>query len=194
SGGFFSMLGRLVNNNGTATITNGNSIDFTGNGVWNNNVGATFVLQGSVSLGNFFAGPTSGFNNFGTLNKIGPDGSASIGVAFNNSGSVDVQAGTLTLGGGGIGGSTFTVEAGAVLAAGNYTLQNATVTGAGVLQVSTFNTLTVAGASTVQNMILSGGTVNANAALDVQNLTVSGGTLTGPATVTIDTNFTWTSG
>jgi hypothetical protein len=194
SGGFFSMLGRLVDNNGTATITAGNSIDFTGSGVWNNNVGATFVLQDSSSLGNFFAGPSSAFNNFGTLNKTGPSGTASIGVPFNNSGTVDVQVGTLNLGGGGIGSSTFTVEAGAVLTAGNYTLQNATVAGAGVLQVGTFNSLTVAGASTVQNLTVNGGTVTANAALDVQNLTLSGGTLTGPATVTIDTAFTWMGG
>ncbi len=195
SGGFFSMLtNQQVDNNGTATITDGNSIDFDGNSVWNNEVGSTFTLQGNGSIGNFFAGASSGFNNFGTVDTNSPSETATIGVAFNNSGTVDVQAGTLNLSSGGTGSGTFTIEAGAVLSTNNYTLQNATVTGAGSLQVGTFNTLTVAGASTIQNLTLSSGTVTANAALDIQNLTLSGGTLTGPATITNDDTFTWTGG
>jgi phage baseplate assembly protein gpV len=213
SGGFFSMLtDQTVDNHGTATISNGNSIDFRGNAVWNNDSDGTFVLQGTGSLGNFFASATSGFNNFGTFQKSGA-GAASVGVAFNNSGTVDVQADTLTLGAGGVGGGTFTVEAGATLVpSGTYTFNGATETGAGTVQVGTFNTLTVAGPSSVQNLTVNGGTVNVNAALSVQSLTISsgtvtanapltvqtltlsGGTLTGPAAVTVSGTFTWTGG
>ncbi len=213
SGGFFSMLtDQTVDNHGTATVAAGNSIDFRGNAVWNNDADGTFVLPDSASLGNFFPGPAAAFNNFGTFQKT-TAGSASVGVPFNNSGSVDVQTGTLTLSSGGAGGGTFTVEGGATLVpSGTYTFNGATETGAGTVQVGTFNTLAVAGPSSVQNLVVNGGTVNVNAALSVQSLTVSsgtvnvnapltvqtlalsGGTLTGPAAVTVNGTFTWTGG
>jgi hypothetical protein len=213
SGGFFSMLtDQTVDNHGTATIATGQSIDFRGNAVWNNDADGTFVLQGTGTVGNFFPGPAAAFNNFGTFQKAAA-GAASVGVAFNNSGSVDVQAGTLTLSSGGVGGSTFTVGSGATLVpSGTYTFNGATETGAGTVQVGTFNTLTVSGLSSVQNLTVNGGTVNVNAALSVQGLTLSGGTvnanapltvqtlalsggtLTGPAAVTVSGAFTWTGG
>jgi hypothetical protein len=198
SGGFSSMLtDQQVDNNGSATIADGNSIDFRGNAVWNNETGSTFTLQGSGSVSTFFASATSAFNNAGTLAVTAgasPTSTASIGVAFNNTGTVDVQAGTLSLGAGGTGGGTFTVATGATLSAGNYTLNNATINDSGSFQVGTFNNLTVSGASTIQNLTINGGTVTANAALTIQNLTLSNGTLTGPATVTVAGNFNWTGG
>ncbi|HZY84122.1 MAG TPA: hypothetical protein VFE78_04795, partial [Gemmataceae bacterium] len=192
AGGFFSMLtDQVVDNHGTATISDGNSIDFRGNAVWNNDSDGTFVLQGSGSLGNFFITSSAAFNNFGTFQKT-VGGTSTVGVPFNNSGSVDVQAGTLSPGNGGVGGGTFTVESGATLSVNGYTLNGATVTGA--VQVGTFNSLTVAGPSSIENLTINGGTVTANAALSVQDLTLSGGSLTGPAAVRVSGAFNWTGG
>ena len=193
TGSFFSALGRQIDNYGTATVVDGTSLSFQSNAIWNNEVGSTFILPGSAGISQFFS-TSSAFNNAGTVEKTAPAGTSTIGILFNNTGSVDVQAGTLSLTGGGTGGGTFTVETGAALAAGNYTLNNATVNDAGTFQVGTFNNLTVAGPSTIENLTINGGTVTVNADLEVQNLTLSGGTLTGPANVTIDNTFTWTGG
>ena len=192
TGSFFSALGRRIDNYGTATVVAGTSLSFQSNAIWNNEVGSTFILPDSAGISQFFS-TGSAFNNAGTVEKTAPAGTSTIGILFNNSGTVDVQSGTLSLGAGGSGGGQFTIESGAVLTGGNYTLQNATVSGDGQLQVNTFNTLTVAGDSTVQNLVVNGGTVTANAALEVQNLTVNG-TLTGPGTVAVDGNFIWTGG
>src|SRR5262249_28490447 len=107
--------------NGTATITNGNAIDFTGNPVWNNNAGSTLLLQGSGSLGNFFAGPTAVLNNAGVIPKVAPAGTSRIGIAGNNSGTIEVDTGTLSLSG-------LTNLSGTTLTGGTYLLS-------GVLQV-----------------------------------------------------------
>src|SRR5262249_11122808 len=141
SGGFFSQLSRTVDNHGTATITNGNSIDFNGNAVWNNDADGTLVLQGTGGLGSFFPGPSAAVNNAGVVQKTGAAGSSTIGVAFNNTGTVHLLAntGTLTLSSGTSSGA-FNLEAGSVLTVNDtfsspYTLADgATSTGDGVLQ------------------------------------------------------------
>src|SRR5262245_5484713 len=194
SGGFFSMLdGRTVDNAGTATVAPNDSITFANAAVWNNLAGSTFVLQGTGSVGNFFAGAAQ-FNNAGTLRKTGVAGASTVGVALNNTGTVEVAVGTLNLTTGSSSG-TFNLAGGTVLNAGGpHTLNaGATATGPGTVQVATFNSLTVAGSASVQNLTLAGGTVTANAGLAVQNLALNG-TLTGTGTVTVNGAFTWTNG
>jgi hypothetical protein len=191
AGGFFASLAGRVDNFGTASVASGSSVSFGNNGVWNNEPGSFFLLPDSASLSG--SSSTSAFNNAGTFEKTAPIGTASVGVALNNTGLVDVQSGTLSLTSGGTLSGNFTIESGAVLNPNNATLQNATITGAGSVQVGTFNTLTVAGSSFVQNLTANGGTLMVNAPLEVQNLTVNG-TLTGPGNVTVDNNFAWTNG
>ncbi len=187
SGGFFSMLtDQQVDNNGSATITDTNSFDIRNNAVWNNEAGSTLTLQGSGSIGNFFASASAAINNSGTVDVSAGSETASIAVPFNNSGIVDVQSGTLSLTGGGTGGGTFTLDAaGSVFSPGNYSLQDATISGLGTVNGS--NTLTVASASSISNLSLNGGTLTNTSALTINGtLTWTGGTINGTGDTTLD--------
>ena len=80
-------LRRALDNFGSATLAS--NMTFFG-GTFNNNVGATFNAPSSGGFGG------SGlFNNAGTLNKSGAGTTTMIAVPFENSGTVNVQAGAL---------------------------------------------------------------------------------------------------
>src|SRR5262249_38057701 len=164
SGGFFSKLdGRTVDNFGTASVGAGSGITFTNGAIWNNQPGSLFVMPDSSSLSNFFAG-TAAFNNAGTLRKIDPVGTATIEIAMNNTGTVEVQVGTLNLTGGGTASGSITVLLTTTLNIGsNYALAaGANVVGTGTVLVPTFETLTVTGPASIQSLAVAGGTVTAN--------------------------------
>jgi hypothetical protein len=120
-----------LDNYGTATWTGGTIIANNG-AVFNNEPGASFNAQfddsflwsGFVSAG---AGAVPTFNNLAgaTFVKSGGTGSSGtqMGVVFNNAGAVNLQSGTLQLGGSFPGGQsvtnsgTVTIEPGTILAA-----------------------------------------------------------------------------
>jgi hypothetical protein len=196
SGGFFSMLfDRTVDSYGTATAAD-NGFDFRGNAAWNNKPGSLFTLQDGASLGNFFASSTSRFNNHGLLDVEDDSNTSTIGIPLQNAGAVDVESGTLNLSGGGAARGSFHLAGGTFLTiSSDYTLnRNASVSGAGTIQVVIFHTLQIAGPVHVPNLTVSGGTVAVNGSLVVSNLTESGGTVGGPGTVTINSHWTWTGG
>ena len=90
-------LGRVLENDGTATWTSSGSLFWVG-GTLNNNGTFTVNLGSSTtSCGN--GSGANAFNNAGTFIKEGGGTlyftSCGSGVSFNNSGSVDVQGGTL---------------------------------------------------------------------------------------------------
>jgi hypothetical protein len=197
-GGFFSKIdGRTVNNAGTATVAAGQTFTFANAAVWNNLAGSTFTLPDSSGVANFFAN-SSAFNNAGTVVKSGPPGTTTIAVPFNNTGTTQVHAGTLSLTGGGSDSGTFALDLGTTLNVGGpYTFQaGGTETGAGTVQVPTFNTLTVAGDASISKLLVNGGmvTANAGATLMVDSLTFSSGTVAGPGAVTVNGNLNWTNG
>src|SRR5204862_10925 len=132
SGGFSTRLdGRTVNNAGTASVPASNSFAIAGAGVWNNLAGGTFLLPDSAQVNNSGV-TTGGFNNAGTVRKTTPSGTATFAVPFNNTGTVDVQTGTLALTGGGTSTGTFTLAALTTLnVSGTYTLAGGSTTGAG---------------------------------------------------------------
>src|SRR5205814_1594001 len=112
-GGVGVTLGRRLNNAGTATETGAFavlSLDY--GGIFNNLPGALFDIRDDRG----FSG-TGMFNNQAgaTLRRSAGAGTAVISAAFSNSGTVDVQTGTLTLTGGGIHTGTFTTGADAML-------------------------------------------------------------------------------
>jgi hypothetical protein len=197
--GFFSfpqINGRTVDNDGTANVLSGATLGFASNAVWNNQSDGTFVLQGTGALGGFFAGSSGQFHNAGLLQATGP-ASATVNVPLNNTagGTVDVQAGTLTLSGGGAIGGTFDLEGNSVLSLnGAYSLQDGT-TAVGTGIVSVTNSLTVSGSVSLQGLSIAGGTVtvNSGASLDAGDLLLNG-TLTGPGAVAVENDFTWTGG
>jgi hypothetical protein len=117
---YVELFGTL-NNTGTITKNSG-SIFYFGNGVLNNDMGAVYDFQAGSMLNDY---GTNAVNNSGTFEKSAGAGTASVGIAFNNTGgSIRAQAGTLSLpdlsGGGG---GSLNAAAGASL------LLNGTLTG-----------------------------------------------------------------
>src|SRR5262249_49046383 len=88
-----NITDRNIKNAGTATLGVGQTLSFAGAAIWDNLATGTFVLPGGSTLNGNAGTP---FNNAGTLRKVGT-GNASVGSALNNTGLVDVQAGSLTI-------------------------------------------------------------------------------------------------
>jgi hypothetical protein len=192
---------------GTTLETSGATV-WTGNGqlygysgaTWNNTSTGTIDLQGDAD---FYVGSgTPSFNNAGTFTKSNgsTDGSdeSYFGVAFNNTGTVNVKKGTLTLAGGGANTKTFSIDTGATLKISgvDYNFNtgsslalagNLVVEGAALKSSSGFNstaaisvnygTLDIGGASTWSGP-----------------LTITGSTLTGAGALTISNKLNWSDG
>ena len=175
--------GRTLNLNGTTTwngntANNNNAIRF-----WN---GATINNNGVFNDANAFAsfiehnsGGPHAFNNLGTYNKLNNTlTTVDTFVAFNNSGTVNVNAGTLQLNGGGTSTGSFNIAAGAKLQlfTQTFTLNNITTSGAGTFEISDD---LVGGDATV---FLNGGTHTTAFVLSGSTLAGANHTLQGPAT------------
>jgi hypothetical protein len=154
---------------GTGNIQTGNAAQITNSGTWD--------IQNAQALSHNF-GTVSTFTNTstGTVTKDGP-GTTSIGITFNNNGTVNVASGVLQLGGGGLSAGTFNPDTGTVsFVGGTQTLTTgANLTGAGVVRVA-------------------GGTLNVNADVAEANVAVVSGTLGGTNTLTVSGQMDWTGG
>jgi len=189
-------LYRPLVNAGTGTMaTSGYMYIYTG-GSFNNS--GTFEIQNDqgIYLGN--AGVI--FTNSGTINRTTTSGTASINTVFNNTGTVNVQSGTLSLTGGGTCSGTFDFTGFTLLLSGGTWTMTAAFTG-NTLTMSS-GTVSFSGAATltsITQMNISGATVNFNTAggtVTPTNLTLTGGTLAGSNNVTLVSGgtFTWTGG
>jgi hypothetical protein len=190
--------GRVLNNAGTLVWTGTGGISFY-LGTWNNS-----GLLDCQSDATMHDGSTSGvgsfFNNSGTVRKSVGTGTTTFSnlESFANSGTVDVQsgsvtmsatpfhnngtarsqAGTLTVAAGGTGGGTFeAVSPGLVsFTGGTSTLTNgARLTGTGTNRVA-------------------GATVTMQDSVGAERLEVTSGTLNGTGTVTVTNEFHWSGG
>ena len=191
--------GRTLNNAGSATWSNAgyNPIIYLQNGAIINNSGS-FDVQTDSSISNG-GGTLPVFNNIGAFTKsASPNGgSTSIGIPFNNSGSVSVVTGTLQLSNGGTHTGTFNVPAGATLtfAGGTHNLvSSSTFSASGVVNVSggavNFSTMyNISGTTNVTN-----GTVTFGSAATTSQLTLSNGTITSTTPLTVTSVLTWTGG
>src|SRR5262249_35503229 len=116
----YQALGRVLNNAAAATLGGSGYLYFGTSaseaGGLNNLAGATFDIGGDASLYPYHG--DAALNNYGTLEKSAGTGASTIGIALNSSGSVLVQSGTLSLGGGGSASGSFSVSGGATLAFG----------------------------------------------------------------------------
>jgi len=143
--------GRRIKNESTINLKTGVTVSNAGgDGAGIDNYG-TFNLIGSSGFSLFttneYGDDDMSFENHGTLNKTLADTSAGISLPFNNHGSVHVQAGSLSLSGGGVSTGTFTVDAGATLEMSDQSIVGASITGEGTLRAgnlffddnSTFN-------------------------------------------------------
>jgi hypothetical protein len=175
----FKSLGRTLANAGTLYYTGTNFLFGPASGAVGviSNTG-TFDAVGGGAFGIIVSGAHA-FNNTGTFNRSGPGSTTTFsGVAFNNSGTVNVTEGTLSLNSGGTSSGAFSVSTGATLSlpASAYTLNaGASVSGGGIL-------------------LLGGATLTAAADLSIPNLTFSGGTLNGSGNVTVTGQFSWSGG
>ena len=114
------VLGRVLENNGTALWTAGAFQFYTG--TFDNK--GSFTANSDSTLSAYGINPTAvgdnDFNNIGTFTKIGNGTTqfydSTSAVPFNNSGIVAVQGGKLYVEGGGPHTGSFAVDAGATLA------------------------------------------------------------------------------
>ncbi|MBI3851712.1 MAG: hypothetical protein HY298_15770 [Verrucomicrobia bacterium] len=210
---------RTLENGGTVLWTGAGNIGLNSGAVITNRAGALFHVQSAAFLS---SGGTGGrFDNAGTFRKSANSGTTTVvsGVSFNNSGTVEIQTGTLDLGGGGTHSGSFAVPAGtaltlsggghsagassSVIGAGQFTISGGTATLAGLVNVSGSNTFSGGTANlngnyicTNNTMTISGGTANFSGAglVSPAVLNFSNGTLTGTSTVTVNTAMNWTGG
>ncbi len=182
----------------TATLSNFAQVDFQNGAVFNNNGILLAQTSNGFSDGFFDNGGGGTFNNTGTFTRdtagtvftIGPN------IVFNNSGTVNVQSGTLSLQGGDGGNTTgdFAISSGAILQfASDFNLAaSATISGAGTAEFNsgTVNLLS----SSVSNLLIDGGTANFSGTTAATTISLTGGTLAGSGSVTSSGLFTWSGG
>ena len=171
------MGGKSWTNQGAITVGGDDRILFGfstgGTNTLTNAAGATLNLTSTFATPiDFFTG-TATLNNAGTLNlTVAGAHTISGSIVFNNTGTVNVDTGTLIIGGSGTDTGTYAVDAGTTL----------NLSG-GTRNLNTGSNITGAGAFAV-----SGATVSANDKLDIAAtgaaLSVSGGTLNVGANAT----------
>ncbi len=175
--------GRTLNNASTANWTSGSGDGmWTGTGSVINNTGTWDSQTDNVAIVNHYGGATT-FNNSGTFKKSAGTGITYMDIPFVNTGTVDVQAGTISLRGGGSSTAALNVSGASstlLFAAGTFDLNAST---------------TFSGPGTV--LLNTSGTVNANSAVTfpaATTFTFLAGTLGGTGAVTINGTFNWTGG
>ena len=187
--------GGTINLEGTTTwagntADNNNAIQFLNGGTINN--------HGTFNDANTFAsfiehnvGGPHNFNNVGTYNKLSNTiTTVDIGVAFNNSGVVNVNAGSFRPSGGTSTG-TFNIAAGAVLdfKNGNNVLNGVTTQGLGTLAISTDNVgadalVTINGGTHTTPFAFSGSVLSGDTNTFQGPVTWTGGAISGTGTTT----------
>ncbi|MBK8098038.1 MAG: hypothetical protein IPK26_13075 [Planctomycetes bacterium] len=141
-----ATLSRILENRGMATLSTSTNLWIWNAGTFLNTANATFVA--SITSGTFTArgdGGTNLFQNDGTFRKQGAGTlqftTNNTVIAFSNTGSLDAQAGGLSILGGGTSSGAFTIASGATLGlGGSHNLGAASVTGSGTAAVASRGT------------------------------------------------------
>ena len=205
--------GRELQNQATLTWSNGNiylgysfNAPIVGGGTLDNALGATFQIESDVGV--FVGNGITLFSNEGLLTKSVTTGTTTIDATFDNTGTVNVETGTLDLAAGGTdvgatyeGAGTIEFGAGTRTLDGTSSISQTNVIFSGgttTLDGSTYDALstTVSGGtadlsaamltSLGDDLNISGGTLDAGtAALTVGSYEQSGGTLSGTGTLTV---------
>jgi hypothetical protein len=187
--------GRTVNAGNTTwggnTGNGNNAITFANSSIFNN--------TGSFTDANAFASTMSGagsFNNAGVFTKQS-NTVTTLASVFNNTGTVEVAAGTLLMGGGGTSTGTFNIANGATLEYrnGSHTLNNVTTSGAGTFAVTTDNVgadavVTLNGGTHTSAFLLGGSTLTGTDQVFQGRATWTGGALSGAASTTFTNDVT----
>ena len=166
---------RTLNTSGSTTWTGTGIVRLSANAVINNS--GTWDSQADTVL-TFTGAAGKTFNNTGTYRKSAGSGAAGISVSFNNSGTVDVQTGSLETNSVTTQSGNLNVASGAafVYTGGAHAWDSgATFTGPGIFR-------------------LNAGTATANAPVTLPRLELNGGAQDGAGTVTIAGPLAWTAG
>jgi hypothetical protein len=191
-----SLSDRTFNNAGVATWTKTNYLGMNAAAIFNNQAGATFIIQTS---GEYVVRSQGTFNNYGTITKTSA-GNTTIWAGFNNSatGTVNIETEMLEL----LNTASATVSGAFHVASGaslrlsgtNNLSGEVTFSGTGTVDiVSSVNldgTFSFTGTTNIISGILSLGT-GSTATTTILNM--SGGTLTGTGDLIADT-INWGSG
>jgi hypothetical protein len=191
--GLKTLSAKNLVNVAAATWSEDSVITVSDGAVLSNLASATFDCAGDGTIEN---GPgTNRFDNAGLLRKTGGTNTTRINVPFNNSGTVEVQSGTLVVNNGGTNTGTYVVPANATLTfsgSGTHTFADSSViTGAGNLNVDApGGTVNLGGLVNVTGShTFSAGTVNltGNYNYDGNDLVINSGTvnLNGSGTVAL---------
>jgi hypothetical protein len=189
-------LGRRLENNSTITWDTG-GLQFETGGSFDNEIDGTFDIQGDLNIDRSGVGSPP-FSNKGALLKSAGTGTARIGIIhFVNTGSVDVQTGTLNIQGLDATHSGSFDCTGATLewSAAAHTLDaTSSLTGTEVKFIGA--DVTVLGAYDVDatRIINNFSTVTFDSAPTMNTLELGPGILTGTANVAPNGMITWTSG
>ncbi len=191
SGATDKSLNRQLDNRGTITWTGGRIIGDS-SPVLNNLAGAVFDNQTDTTLFQSNDGTVKTFNNSGTVKKTAGTGTSTWDGLFNNSGTLNVQTGTIALAGGGSSSGLFTNATTAVTAftGGTQVLANGTLfTGAGTNQIAggTVTVVTNGTASVTGTFELVSGVLGGDGTFLVPSGSVfnwKGGVMSGTGTTT----------
>ncbi|MEY2539939.1 MAG: hypothetical protein QOG67_3679, partial [Verrucomicrobiota bacterium] len=185
----------------TATWTNttgsGGDIRFVNGAIFNNN--GTFLAQSDQGI--FSNGGGGGtFNNAGTFTRNNNSTTLTIGgqIIFNNTGTVNVQTGTLALQGGDSGNTTgaFNVSSGATLnLQSNFTFAaGSSFAGAGTVNFNSGTSDLNGSSYNVSAINVAGGTANFNTNASVVGINLTSGTLAGTGMLNASGLVTWSGG
>src|ERR1035437_8150527 len=164
-----------------------------GNGKLINLAGGLVDIQSDVSItSSSFGVYGEAVVNQGTVRKSGGTGTSTIDSIFNNTGTVDVQSGTVNLAGGGSLGGGGSVAAGAQLnfTGGSFSGESFSATGPGLASFAG-GSANLSGNVSLVNLRVTGGTVTINGT--IASLILAGGTLAGTNGI-LSGLMTWTSG
>ena len=193
------FLARTLNNAGTAILTQAGAsgtVFFLQSGTFNNQAGGVFDIRADRGINS--NGGTNLFANAGVIRKSAGTGLSTVGVPFNNNGTVEVQTGTFEFSGGGTSSGAFNVGQGTTLefGGGAHTLTAASSVNAANAAVSfSGGTVTVAGSYNAGTTTIgSAATFNSSdvtiATLNLQN----SGALSGSANVNVTGTVNWSGG
>jgi hypothetical protein len=188
NGGELDISGDLVINTGTLEAVNGGALKLTT--VTVTNTGGTVTVDGTSKL--YLSNVSINGGSLGNAGHLyGVAGSNSVTAAVTNTGTIEVQAGTLDLAGGLSGVGSLIIDSGATLELAGATAQTITFAGG----TDTLQLDNVAGQSfggTIAGQSSTGGTFNVTgagnittASGDALDFNASGGTVDAPADIVL---------
>ena len=191
-----SFLGGTLVNGGVGSWSAG-QIQYSGTALFSNAPAGTFDFTADGSAFSLSGGNPS-VANAGTMRKTGGTGTSIIGIPCNNSGSIQILSGTLSLTDGGVSGGQFSGGSGATVNFGGGThtlLSSSGVGGPGGVSVSGGASLLVQGTMAVGNLTNSG-TLNFNSQTTdyITNLSMGNGVLNGTNSTLVTGPFNWVNG